>query len=363
MHSCCAAANVIIEGIREYITHVMEVHVDYTHQRQFQILLTGATSIVMRAWHDGLCVCSNTQTSHADYWTSRSSLPPLTDLIALDRMLDPNGRQPPKSEIVAQLRRIIKVAISLHTGGCDPSAAARMFEQINTLVTPRLLRAVPRISNTITDAIASIRITSEMVDFFINAVNIGFLSLRTWDAETTSTVFHRIGTLCPAKHAACIRMGLSFCGTTPTQRHHPFQTIVPIMLDVWKHHHPSRMYNISNLDENIADLAAHRDHMLDGGAAAAVAVQQQLTNTTATMINYRLFAGMLMMTADNRATTTSFCTDVVSSMVLITPMWTILSFQSVTSGNPKPFCYFPTWPPWCVWTVTDTTNIGFDPWL
>lgn len=236
----------------------------------------------------GVC-CVHQQTSPCEYWTFEANLPRVAHLVALDRLIDPEAARAPHPHLLAQLRRIIRHAIGQHADGYHPDS--RLFHELYTLIPRRMLCAIPRINQTVGMAITApgVVVSADFVDFVLKAVEYGALSLDKWDTVTVAVAFHRIASLFPEKHAACIHLGAS----VPTNRTEvrPFRTVYSTAVELWRVHHAPGACNLLRLDETIANLVTYSDAYNDDEEAAgyrAAYREQLLANHT--VLNHLLVA-------------------------------------------------------------------------
>jgi hypothetical protein len=183
-------------------------------------------------------------------------MPQVAHVVALDRLIDPDERNAPHPSLITQLRRIIRHALSQHSDGIQPDS--RLFHDLHTLLSKRLLSAIPRINHTVAMTVTApgIAVTRDLIDFTLKAVECGAVSWDKWDKVTVAVAFHRIGDVFPEKHAACIRKGLPILATTTFPA---FENIHSTAVELWKVHHAPGCCDLQCLDDTIANLVAHAD--------------------------------------------------------------------------------------------------------
>jgi hypothetical protein len=253
-------------------------------------------------------------------------MPRVAHLVALDHLLDPDERAAPHPVLIAQLRRIIRHALSQHSDGTQHDSP--LFHELHTLLSKRLFCAVPRINQTIafTVTASGIALSRDLVDFVMKGVECGALSWDKWDKATMAVAFHRIGSLFPEKHAACIRMGLPIpTYTWPAASENIFFTAV----ELWKVHHAPGCCNLTSLDDTIANLVAHADTYDDGephpcrslALSSRASYREQLLSKITVLNN--LLCAMVTLYDHPHTYILSMTVDPVSGPVLIPPNGTV----------------------------------------
>lgn len=213
-------------------------------------------------------------------------MPRVVHLVALDRLIDPTETKACHPHLLAQLRRIIRHAIRQHVDGSHPDS--RLFHDLHTLVPRRMLGAIPCINRTVAMAITAPGsvVSSDFVDFVLKAVEYGAVLWDKWDTVSVAVAFHRIGSLYPEKHAACIHRGSTI--RTEVQS---FRTVYPTAIELWKVHHAPGACNLLQLDQTIANLVAHSDAYIgdDEAISHRAAYREQLL-ANHTVLNHLLLA-------------------------------------------------------------------------
>ena len=112
-------------------------------------------------------------------------MPPVNDITALARVLQPTYTDDqPHPLLMAQLRRIIRFAVSLQLDGSKDAAAA-LFKQLHIQIPQHLLHAVYQMNLTfakaVTDCPNVCNISEDFVRFFFDAVECGLVRFDKWD--------------------------------------------------------------------------------------------------------------------------------------------------------------------------------------